>query len=355
MKKFLLFLILLLIGFVGWFVWQEYRQPAPAPQTDGAMLYDVGSVPDWSGEPTVEINGGVPDFAKKDLKAEFFQRFSELDSKGRCGVVMACVDEEHMPDGERGGIGMIKPSGWNISKYDFIDNGGYLFNRCHLIGWQLTGVNAEERNLITGTRYMNVEGMLPYENKVAWYVRSTGEHVLYRVTPVFHGRELVARGVQMEAQSVEDHGAGLSFNVYCYNVQPGVVIDYMTGDNHLDKSQESRSMPSEDASGEDADGEDVSGKKASGEDAFGEKAAGGDAEEAETMAAEDAPGSAAAEAAETADGKATDYILNTNTHRFHYPDCGSVKDMKEHNKEEYHGTRDELIQQGYQPCGNCKP
>ena len=171
-------------------------------------------------------------------KAEFFQKLSDLDSKGRCGVAFVCVDKQHMPEGEREEIDTIKPSGWEVGKYDFIDNGGFLFNRCHLIGWQLTGINAEERNLITGTRYFNVEGMLPYENRVAHYVRRTGNHVLYRVTPIFIGNELLCRGVQLEAASVEDKGEGLRFNVFCYNVQPGVEIDYRTGENWLSETED---------------------------------------------------------------------------------------------------------------------
>ena len=138
-----------------------------------------------------------------------------------------------MPFGERESIGMVKPTGWQIDKYDFIDNGGFIYNRCHLIGWQLTGQNEEEKNLITGTRYMNTEGMLPYENRVASYLRTSGEHVMYRVTPVFFGKEMLARGVQIEAYSVEYDGVGLSFNVFCYNVQPGVEINYSNGENHL--------------------------------------------------------------------------------------------------------------------------
>ena len=149
---------------------------------------------------------------------------------------MAVVGKETMPKGERGSIGMVKPSGWHIDKYDFIDNGGFLYNRCHLIGWQLTGLNEEERNLITGTRYMNTEGMLPFENQAASYVRLTKRHVLYRVTPVFGKKELVARGVQIEAYSLENDGKGLHYNVYCYNVQPGVKINYKTGENRLDES-----------------------------------------------------------------------------------------------------------------------
>lgn len=202
----------------------------------------LDEVPAFSGEPYVEINGNVPEFtnaeirkAKRKLKkGKRFMKLSKLDSLGRCGTVVCIVGKETMPEGERGSIGMVKPSGWQLSKYDFIDNGGYLYNRCHMLGWQLTGLNAEERNLITGTRYLNTQGMLRFENKVAGYVRWNDRHVLYRVTPVFRKKELVCRGVEIEAYSLEDDGERISFNVYCYNVQPGVKIDYRTGENRLE-------------------------------------------------------------------------------------------------------------------------
>ncbi len=237
MKKVLSFLLItILLGAAGWFLWNSEHKEAPVSEQI-EQTYDIQNLPDYSGDPAVEINGGVPAFAEDDLKTEFYQRLSELDSKGRCGAAIACVDKQHMPSGERKEIDTIKPSGWKGGKYDFIDNGGFLYNRCHMIGWQLTGENAEERNLITGTRYFNVEGMLPYENQVARYVRRTSNHVLYRVTPVFVGDEMLCRGVQLEAESVEDKGESLMFNVYCYNVQPGVEIDYLTGENWLAKGQ----------------------------------------------------------------------------------------------------------------------
>ena len=209
--------------------------------------YDLDKIPEYSGEPSVWVDGGKPDFTDKQIEkarnavrknskgGPLYQKFASLDGLGRCGTAIACVGPETMPEGERGPIGMVRPSGWKTIKYDFIDNGGFLYNRCHLIGWQLTGVNADERNLITGTRYLNTEGMLPYENEVASFVRRTGVHVLYRVTPVFKGNELVARGVHMEAQSIEDKGRGVSFNVYCYNVQPGVEINYLNGQSEAEE------------------------------------------------------------------------------------------------------------------------
>ena len=207
--------------------------------------YDISSLPVYLGEPSVPLNRGKPAFTDKEIsrarkyakagKGQKSEKFAALDGLGRCGRASACIGPESMPEGERGPIGMVRPSGWQIKKYSFIDNGGYLYNRCHLIGWQLTGRNAEVRNLITGTRYLNTEGMLPWENKTASYIHRTGNHVLYRVTPVFKGNELVARGVQIEALSLEDGGKGISFNVYCYNVQPGVVIDYRSGKSEKDQ------------------------------------------------------------------------------------------------------------------------
>ena len=203
---------------------------------------------------------------------------------------------------------MIKPTGWSTVKYEFVD-GKYLYNRCHLIGYQLTGENANERNLITGTRYMNVDGMLPFEDMVADYVKETDNHVLYRVTPVYEGKNLVASGVQMEGYSVEDQGRGISFNVYCYNAQPGVKIDYRTGDSSVDGKVV----------------EEITKKNN------------------------------VAQKGDSSSSASIQYVLNMNTHKFHKPNCGSVKTMSETNKGTYTGSREDLIRQGYEPCGNCKP
>jgi DNA-entry nuclease len=212
---------------------------------------------------------------------------------------------------ERGSIGQIKPSGWRTVKYDCVD-GKYLYNRCHLIGYQLTAENANQQNLITGTRYLNVEGMLPFENMVADYIKETNNHVLYRVTPVFDGNNLVASGVLMESESVEDKGEGICFNVFCYNVQPGVTIDYATGDSALAESSTQDTIESQTP---------------------------------ETASAD----SAIEESVEQI------YILNTNTHKFHDPACSSVDEIKDSNKETYTGSRENLIAQGYEPCSQCKP
>ena len=205
-------------------------QPSPTA-TPEPIPFDLADIPAFQGEPGVEVNGNVPYLTGEELADGSVAQYSELDELGRCGSATALVRREGMPTGEREGIGQYKPSGWHTARYDDLIDGKYLYNRCHLIGWQLTGENAEPRILITGTRYLNIKGMLPYENQVASYVKKTGQSVLYRVTPVFQGEELVARGVLMEARSVEDGGGGLQFCVYLYNVQPGVNIDYATGES----------------------------------------------------------------------------------------------------------------------------
>ena len=197
-------------------------------KTPAAM--SVEDIPAYSGEPYVILNDNWPDFDAEDLTTEPFELYSELDYLGRCGMAYANICLEIMPTEPREEIGQVKPSGWHTAKYECVE-GKYLYNRCHLIGYQLAGENANKQNLIKGTRYMNVDGMLPFENMVDSYVEETGNHVLYRVTPIFDGGNLVASGVQMEALSVEDEGEGLCFNVYIYNVQPGVSIDYATGDS----------------------------------------------------------------------------------------------------------------------------
>lgn len=214
-------LTLLTIAAVGLLHW--YQQET---------AISLEEVPPFAGSPYVEINGNLPDFSAEELSDQAFEVYSPLDFLGRCGTAYANVGQELMPTEDRGDIGQVRPTGWQTVKYDVVD-GGYLYNRCHLIGFQLTGENANEQNLITGTRYMNVDGMLPFENMVADFVKETGYHVRYRVTPVYKGTDLVARGVQMEAMSVEDGGEGICFNVFVYNAQPGVAIDYATGESTL--------------------------------------------------------------------------------------------------------------------------
>ena len=200
-------------------------------QSNTTQSYDMDAIPAYAGQNYVVINDNKPEFTEQDYTTETFENYSELDSLGRCGVAYANISQDTMPTEERGSIGMIKPTGWHTIKYDNI-NGKYLYNRCHLIGYQLSGENANEKNLITCTRQMNTEGMLDFENQIAEYVENTGNHVLYRVTPVFEEDNLLATGVQMEAMSVEDKGQGVSFNIFVYNVQDGIEIDYSNGDSH---------------------------------------------------------------------------------------------------------------------------
>ena len=281
----------------------------------------VEDVPEYSGEPYVEINDNQPEFEEYELTTVPFENYSELDELGRCGEAEACVGEETMPTEDRESISSVEPTGWENEKYDIVD-GGYVYNRCHLIGFQLTGENANEENLITGTRYMNTEGMLPFENMVADYIHETDNHVLYRVTPIFEGEDLVASGVQMEAESVEDDGAGICFNVYVYNVQPQITINYATGEN-WESSGSDNEVPDAAGTG--------SGNGQSAQDS------GSVSRENKTQSEEQT------------------YIINENTEKFHDPDCSSVEDIKEKNKREFTGTRDELIEEGYEPCGICKP
>lgn len=196
--------------------------------------FDAASIPSYSGSPYVTVNDNVPYFADHEMTMSSYEYYSDLDALGRCGVCVASIGTDIMPTGERGEIGRIKPSGWKTVKYPGVVDGNYLYNRCHLLGWQLTGENDNAKNLITGTRYMNVEGMLPFENMVADYVKETNNHVMYRVTPIYEEDNLVASGVLMEAKSVEDNGDGVLFNVYCYNIQPGVAINYLNGESVLE-------------------------------------------------------------------------------------------------------------------------
>lgn len=223
-KKIFSLIFVLIIAAAGYFLKPAVNTPLVQ---DGDWFSAVG---EFSGEPYTEVNGNIPFFTDDEITAESFESYGETDALERCTVCVASIGKDLMPTGERGYIGYVKPSGWQNEKYDFID-GKYIYNRCHLIGFQLTGENATRENLITGTRYMNTEGMLPFENEVAQYIKETGNHVMYRVTPIFEGDNLLASGVLMEALSVEDNGEGICFNVYCYNAQPGVIIDYSTGEN----------------------------------------------------------------------------------------------------------------------------
>ena len=229
-KKIVIGIIVVLLSFGGMLVSDIAYQNKNSRESTISL-----NIKEYSGKPYVEVNGNIPFFTSDEYTTEVFEEYSEIDYLGRCGSAFANICLEIMPAEERGKIGSIKPSGWKTVKYPEVIEDLYLYNRCHLIGYQLSGENANEKNLITGTRYMNVEGMLPFENMVAEYIKNTGNHVLYRVTPIFEGENLVASGVLMEAYSVEDNGKGISFCVYCYNVQPDIEIDYLTGESKVIK------------------------------------------------------------------------------------------------------------------------
>ncbi len=325
----------------------------------------LAAVPEYSGAASVTLNNNQPEFTDDEITTASYEQYGALDSYGRCTTAIACIGTDLMPTEERGSIGMIKPTGWNQNKYPGIVDSEppYLYNRCHLIGYQLTGENANERNLVTGTRYMNVDGMLPYENEVASYIKNTGNHVMYRVTPIFEDSNLLCSGVQMEAYSVEDSGKGVSFNVYCYNVQPGVIIDYTDGSNSADPDYTGSTASGTAVEQTEANAIDNNSGKSSTDAATGtntqsynDTAVAGAA--AATIAAEttsEETSTATEETSESAESPACNYVANKNTKKFHYPSCSSVSDMKESNKLYYDGTRDELINQGYEPCKRCNP
>ena len=297
---------------------QQTESSAPTEITT-ASSFSLSDVPAYSGKAYISVNGNVPYFTAAELTTTSFETYSDLDTLGRCGVPYACIGQDLMPTKERGSIGMVKPTGWHTVRYDDLVDGKYLYNRCHLIGYQLTGENANTQNLITGTRYLNIEGMLPFENMVADYIQETDNHVLYRVTPIFEGNNLLANGVLMEGYSVEDKGAGVSYCVFAYNVQPGIEIDYATGESKLADSAQQEEQKTA------------------------------------TVTPTPSPEPEKQEPATGSEASQADYILNTNTKKFHYPTCSSVNDMKEKNKQEFFGTRDEAISNGYFPCGRCKP
>ncbi|MEE0840195.1 MAG: DNA/RNA non-specific endonuclease [Acutalibacteraceae bacterium] len=260
--------------------------------------FSISDIPEFDGETAyIVINNNIPSFEQSELVSESYEQYAPLDALERCGVAMACIGKDIMPTEERGNIGQVKPSGWHTVKYDNVD-GKYLYNRCHLIGYQLTGENANEQNLITGTRYLNIEGMLPFENMIADYVKETDNHVIYRVTPIFENDNLLASGVQMEAFSVEDDGEGICFNVYAYNAQPDILIDYKTGESSYNNS----SSVINNSSNSD-----------------------------------------------------TAYILNTNSKKIHLPSCKYANDIKPENRKSSAEAIDKLISMGYSSCKNCNP
>lgn len=282
-------------------------QTDPTDQTTSAQVDTSPSA--YTGSPYVEVNDNVPEFSASDCTTTSFETYGKLDSLGRCTTAYANIGQDLMPTEKRGDISQVKPSGWHSVRYDCVD-GKSLYNRCHLIGYQLTAENANDRNLITGTRYLNTEGMLPFENMVADYIKETDNHVLYRVTPIYDGDNLVADGVQMEALSVEDDGEGIMYNVYCYNVQPKVGIDYATGDSWLESTKSTSQ----------AEGETQNTKPVKQDTTNLSK-----------------------------------YVLNTSSKKFHKPDCSGVERMSKENRRSVKAKRQSLIDQGYTPCGQCNP
>ena len=281
-KQKLLITVAVVLAFLAAFYFQTDRsQPSP-----------VAEPAEYSGDLYIPVNDNQPYFTQEQLQADPYEFYSDLDALGRCGYAMACLSRELMPTEDRTGISHIKPSGWQSVQYDFID-GKYLYNRSHLIGFQLAGENDNEKNLITGTRYFNATGMLVFENMVADYIKETGNRVLYRVTPEYDGNGLVATAVRMEALSLEDNGEGICFHVKVFNVQPGVKINYVNGESSMDEEYFAK------------------------------------------------------------DARA--YVLNTNSKRFHKPTCPDASSMKPTNRQEVTTARELLTAQGYKPCGSCKP
>ena len=293
-------------------------EPETETETEESDTFDLALIPEYSGVPYTELNDNIPLFQKSDFQTKSFESYSELDQLGRCGVAFANIGEDLMPTEPREEIGAVHPSGWHTINYHELIDGNYLYNRCHLIAYQLTGENANEKNLITGIRYMNAQGMEPFESRVADYIHKTGNHVLYRVTPIFEGENLVASGVEMEAESVEDEGAGIRFHIFVYNVQPGITIRYSDGESRVAEEPAESEAPQTEAT------------------------------ESKEKESETEPVSESGEPEVT-------YILNRNTRKFHQPNCPSVDDIKESNKIYSTETREEILENGYEPCKRCNP
>ena len=299
----IIILLVIALFFGGGYLYENYFSGDYAS-------FSYNDVPAYSGEAYVEINGNIPFFTDEEITTKSYEFYSELDGLGRCRYAMACIGKDLMPTEERDDIKAVEPTGWKQASYDSVP-GKYLYDRCHLIGFQLTGENANEKNLITGTGYMNVTGMLPFENRIAEYVEDPGNHVMYRVTPIFESYDFVARGVLMEAYSVEDKGAGIRFCVFCYNVQPGICIDYYDGRSWLDGDSPPPALDEGEGDGDETGNPDTDG---------------------------------------------ITYILNTSSKKIHLPDCRYASDMKEENRQETTKSLKTLTEQdGYKACGTCKP
>ena len=283
------------------------QDPVISEQT--ISLNNEFNLPTFNDEAVITLNGGIPSFNPEEKVTDSYIALSELDDLGRCGAARACLGPELLTSEERGPIGMVKPSGWHTVRYAFID-GQYLYNRCHLIAYSLSGINADERNLITGTRFLNANSMLKIELKLLAYIQRSGNHVLYTVTPRYNGNDLLATGIQIEAWSIEDHGEGICLNEFCFNIQPGVIIDYASGESWSEEQLENS----------DNIGEDHPPIKPVYTPSEG-----------------------------------VVYVLNKSRMRFHLPTCPDIQDIAENNRIEYFGSRDALIESDYLPCGDCKP
>lgn len=290
----------------------------------------VASIAEYTDRDYIEINNNVPDFYLWQITKTPYIIFSAFDELGRTGAGMACLGTETLPTEARSEIGDIRPTGWHTTRYDDLIEDRYLYNRTHVLGFMLSGDNNTPENLFTGTRYLNAGTMLQFEILVCNYIEKTGNHVIYRVTPIYRDDDLVATGVQMEAWSVEDSGAGVCFNVFLYNIQPGILIDYSNGDSKEDSAY----VP-------------VSATPVLPLLVMGEVEG--------NVPDRSIPTDAPAEEQPLEETAVVTYVLNTNTRKFHLPNCPSVTDMKEKNREDFYGTRDEVIAAGYQPCGRCHP
>ncbi|MBO7254666.1 MAG: DNA/RNA non-specific endonuclease [Clostridia bacterium] len=276
----------------------EDEKPSSGVGNKDTEAANLDKIPEFSGTGYIVIDNNMPFFTAAQLTTSGYEKYGALDNLGRCTTAIASLGKETMPTEDRGSISSVKPTGWIQAKYSCIKTSD-LYNRSHLIAWSLSGENANKQNLVTGTAYLNQDNMTQFEDMVLDYIKETGNHVAYRVTPLFKGNDLVCRGVQMEAYSIEDDGEGICFNVYCYNVQPGVIIDYATGESHSESGEESSEESSVDTSIE------------------------------------------------------ADYVLNVSSKKIHAPDCSSVAKMSDKNRKNYTGSIDELLAQGYKPCGSC--
>ena len=291
-------------------------------------------IPAYSGDAYTEINNNEPFFTKSDITTNEFETYSDLDRLGRCGVAFANISNYTMPTEERGKIGQVKPSGWHSIRYDNVD-GKYLYNRCHLIGYQLAAENANKKNLITGTRYLNIVGMLDYENKVAEYVKTTNNHVLYRVTPIFYEQDLVSRGVLMEGYSVEDSGAGIKFNIFAYNIQPDININYATGDSCLASTGKPGMTIDNMEVEEENDDESLS--------------------DVTNIVISESTSNPNMNGHDIGTYESPVFVVNKRTKKYHTQDCKWAAKISEIDRDTIIGEPSYLERLGYVPCKTCKP